>query len=52
MFPEKLESKLKDLKSEDFLKNYRQKSWNIKQIVHHLAESHMHCYLRIKYAIV
>ena len=52
MFPEKLELKLKDLKFEDFLKNYRQKSWNIKQIVHHLAESHMHCYLRIKYAIV
>ena len=51
-FPEKLELKLKDLKFEDFLKNYRQKSWNIKQIVHHLAESHMHCYLRIKYAIV
>ena len=51
-FPEKLELKLKDLKFEDFLKNYSQKSWNIKQIVHHLAESHMHCYLRIKYAIV
>ena len=52
MFPQKLESKLKDLRFEDFLKIYREKSWNIKQIVHHLADSHMHCYLRIKYAIV
>jgi len=30
---------------------YREGGWNIKQVVHHLADSHMNAYCRIKLAI-
>jgi hypothetical protein len=30
---------------------YREGGWNVKQVVHHLADSHMNAYFRIKLAI-
>ena len=30
---------------------YREGGWTIRQLVHHVADSHMHAYLRMKYAL-
>ena len=27
------------------------KNWSIRQITHHIADSHVHCYIRIKWAL-
>ena len=51
-FPKKLKIKLEGLNSNDLKKQYRPESWNIAQIVHHIADSHMHCYLRMKHAVL
>ena len=51
-FPQKLRTILSKLSEEDLLKQYRPEGWNIAQIVHHLADSHMHCYLRLKHAVL
>ena len=32
-------------------KTYREGSWTVKQIIHHLGESHINCYIRIKLAL-
>ncbi len=51
-FPQKLSTILSELSESDLLKQYRPGGWNIAQIVHHLADSHMHCYLRLKHAVL
>ena len=51
-FPKKLKIAIAGL-SKDTLQNcYRPEGWNIVQVVHHLADSHMHSYLRFKHAIL
>ena len=51
-FPKKLKAAIAGL-SKDTLQNcYRPEGWNITQVVHHLADSHMHSYLRFKHAIL
>ena len=51
-FPEKLKAAIAGL-SKDTLQNcYRPEGWNIAQVVHHLADSHMHSYLRFKHTIL
>ncbi|NUM31842.1 MAG: putative metal-dependent hydrolase [Bacteroidetes bacterium] len=35
----------------DFQKQYREGSWNIKQLVHHIGESHTNAYIRLKLAL-
>lgn len=30
---------------------YREGGWTVKQLVHHIADSHMHAYLRFKFAL-
>ncbi len=30
---------------------YRDGGWTVRQVVHHLADSHMHAYLRVKFAL-
>jgi DinB superfamily len=30
---------------------YRDGGWNLRQVVHHVADSHMHAYLRVKFAL-
>lgn len=47
-FPELLQAELEKLKSEDFDKSYREGGWSVRQIVHHLADSHMNAFIRFK----
>ncbi len=50
-FPIQLEKAVKDFGPEDFKKEYRPGGWQIGQLIHHLADSHIHCYVRFKHAL-
>jgi hypothetical protein len=50
-FPAILREKVKDLSAEDLEKTYREGGWNIRQLVHHLADSHLNLYVRIKLSL-
>ncbi len=50
-FPNNLARIINTLKPEDFDKTYREGSWNIRQIIHHLADSHMNGYIRTQHII-
>ncbi len=47
--PERLRSALEGLSDTQLNTPYR--NWTIRQIVHHLADSHMHSYIRFKWAL-
>lgn len=49
--PNLLEQELKGLSQNDVLKTYRPDGWNITQVVHHLADSHMNSFIRFKLAL-
>jgi hypothetical protein len=51
-FPTELEEQIQALTPEDFKKPYRPGGWQIGQLIHHLADSHMHCYIRFKQALI
>ncbi len=51
-FPQQLEAVLTGRNEKDILKQYRPGGWKVAQLVHHLADSHLHCYLRIKHAVL
>jgi len=47
-FPNKLDDLTKNLNSEELNLIYRPGGWNIKQVVHHCADSHMNAFIRFK----
>ena len=49
--PIKLEEKLKDVTHEQLDFAYRPDGWHVKQVVHHLADSHMNAFIRTKMAL-
>jgi len=49
--PELLRSAIKGLSDEQLDTPYRQGGWTLRQVVHHLAESHMNCLIRFKFAL-
>ncbi len=49
--PESLKNKVQGLLKRDELLQYRDGGWNIKQLVHHIGESHTNAYIRIKLAL-
>lgn len=51
-FPEELEKALKGLSDEDLATRYRPEGWTIRQVVHHLADSHVNSYTRFKLALI
>lgn len=50
-FPTRLLAYLKTLPESKLENTYREGSWNIRQIVHHLVDSHLHSYTRFKLAL-
>ena len=49
--PEVLSKLTKDLSVEQLNWPYRPEGWNIKQVVHHLADSHMNSMIRFKWTL-
>lgn len=47
-FPTRLGRVLEGLTKEELNYKYRPNGWTIKQVVHHCADSHMNCLIRIK----
>lgn len=50
-FPEKLSKLVAHLCDDQLDTPYRPKGWTIRQVVHHLADSHHHSYIRFKWAL-
>jgi hypothetical protein len=50
-FPQELNAALKDLSRDELFNSYRPEGWTGNQVVHHVADSHMNAYIRIKWAL-
>ncbi len=50
-FPNRLENLVQDLSDSQLDTPYRPEGWTIRQVVHHLADSHQHSYIRFKWAL-
>jgi len=49
--PQELELALANLDSQQLNEPYREGGWQLKQLVHHIADSHMNAYIRFKLAL-
>jgi len=49
--PSKLEKAIENLSDEKLNTPYREGGWSVKQVFHHLADSHMHAYIRTKWTL-
>jgi hypothetical protein len=50
-FPKKLKAETIHLNNEQLDTPYRPNGWTVRQVIHHCAESHMNCFIRIKWAL-
>lgn len=50
-FPEKLKSEVGHLSNEQLETPYRPGGWTIRQLIHHCADSHMNCFIRLKWTL-
>lgn len=49
--PDTLAKKLSNLHPSELEKSYRTDGWTVRQLVHHLADSHANMYIRVKSAL-
>jgi hypothetical protein len=50
-FPERLKKEVSNLTDEQLDTPYRSDGWTVRQVIHHCADSHMNCFIRIKWAL-
>ena len=50
-FPSRLEKLVSSLSDEQLDTPYRPEGWTIRQVVHHVSDSHHHSYVRFKWAL-
>ena len=50
-FPNRLESLVINLSDKQLDTKYREDGWTVRQVIHHLADSHHHSYIRFKWAL-
>jgi len=50
-FPERLSKALEGIDDDSLMYTYRPEGWNIQQLVHHLADSHMNSITRFKWTL-
>ena len=50
-FPQRLESLVINLSDKQLDTRYREGGWTVRQVIHHLADSHHHSYIRFKWAL-
>jgi len=51
LFPKQLKNLVEHLTEFELTQTYREDSWTVKQLVHHIGESHTNCYIRLKLAL-
>lgn len=51
LFPRQLITIASELTEDLLLESYRPGGWNARQIIHHIADSHMNAYMRIKLSL-
>ncbi|EGW39210.1 YfiT family bacillithiol transferase [Desulfosporosinus sp. OT] len=51
VLPRLLTDSVKDLSEEQLSTSYRPGGWTIRQVIHHIADSHMNSYIRFKLAL-
>ncbi len=51
-YPQRLNDLTKDFTVKQWSSVYREGGWNAAQIVNHLADSHMHAYMRFKHGVL
>lgn len=49
--PERLKKETGDLNNDQLNTPYRPGGWTVRQVIHHCAESHMNCFIRIKWTL-
>lgn len=49
--PERIRKSVQELSEADLERPYRPGGWNLRQLVHHIADSHHHSYVRFKWAL-
>lgn len=49
--PAKFRELVENLSEEDLNKTYRQGGWNIKEVVHHVVDSHINSFIRFKWTL-
>lgn len=50
-FPSKLKNLVKNLSEEQLNTPYRNGGWTVRQTIHHCGDSHVHSYIRFKWAL-
>lgn len=50
-FPDKVVAAVKGLSDSQLDTPYREGGWTVRQLVHHLADAHMHGYLRMRFLL-
>jgi hypothetical protein len=50
-FPAKVRAAIRPMDNDWLDKPYRPGGWNSRQVVHHCADSHLHAFIRIKFAL-
>ena len=50
-FPERLENLVKNLNTKQLDTPYRPNGWTVRQVIHHISDSHHNSYTRFKWAI-
>ncbi|WP_281231754.1 YfiT family bacillithiol transferase [Flavobacterium gelatinilyticum] len=50
-FPERLKKEVIHFNDEKLDTEYRPGGWSVRQVIHHCAESHMNCFIRLKWAL-
>ena len=50
-YTNRLRETLEGITEEDYLKTYREGAWNVRQLVHHIADSQLNMYQRLKLAL-
>ncbi|MCB9248004.1 MAG: putative metal-dependent hydrolase [Ignavibacteriales bacterium] len=51
LFPAMITKEVESLSEKELTLRYRENGWNIRQIVHHCADSHMNSFIRFKLAL-
>ncbi len=51
IFPIELKKTVNNLSNQELTKTYREGAWTIKQLVHHVADSHINAFMRFKLAL-